>query len=247
MVMEASVTFLKVHRVSGREAQISRSSMLYQELLLPQSVRRLTAQVFGGSSITTILASSKTSIQKVTPQRGAEEVLVRTDIGCPTRPTLPSALAGEENPTPARTTWVGLSLYAGSIDGNIHEIIFDDKDRSWSNGLIFPNTNVFDVATTYSTAKNAYFFALGRHQTMDIWRQNYDPSSNNNDNTWHLGPSRHDSIIGNVSMCGRNLRAFQSSSGITQVSNLTGSENPAAERWGVESNISNQPAISGSA
>jgi hypothetical protein len=141
----------------------------------------------------------------------------------------------------------GLSLYAGGIDGNIHEYIFDDQDGSWSNGFIFPDTDVFGGASTYSIAKNAYFFALGRHQAMDIWWRNYDPSPSNNDNTWHLGPSSPDSINGNASICAQFLIAFQGSSGMIQGSKFTGSADPAAERWGVKSNISNQPAISGSA
>ena len=41
--------------------------------------------------------------------------------------------------------------------------------------------------------------------------------------------------------------AYQGSSGIIQVSNFTGSADPARTRWGTKYNISNQSAINGSA
>jgi len=141
----------------------------------------------------------------------------------------------------------GLSLYASGTDGIIHEYIFNEQDGTWSDGFIFFNTDGFSGATVYSVTTNALFFALSNDQMMEFWWRNYNTSSSNHDNSWHLGQSSHDSVIQNVSMCAQYLIAFQGSSGMIQGSNFSSSADPAGTRWGVEYNISNQPAINGSA
>lgn len=154
---------------------------------------------------------------------------------------------GTEFNTSSNDLGGGLSLYASDTDGIILEYIFNDQDGSWSDGFTFSNTDGFSGATVYSVTSNAFLYALSSDQSMEFWWRNYNTSSSNNDNSWHLGPSSHDSVIQNVSMCAQYLIAFQGSSGMIQGSNFTASADPAGTRWGIEYNISNQSAINGSA
>ena len=80
---------------------------------------------------------------------------------------------------------------------------------------------------------------------MELWWRNYNLSSGNN--SWHLGPSSHASVLQNTSMCVLFLLAYQSSSGIIQGSHFFPSADPGGTKWDEEFNISSQPAINGSA
>ena len=154
---------------------------------------------------------------------------------------------GREFNTSSNDLGGGLSLYASGTDDIVHEYIFNDQDGSWSDGFIFSSSDGFGGATTYSISSNAFFFALGSDQTMELWWRNYNSSSSNFDNSWQLGPSSHDSVLQNASMCVQFMIAYQGSGGIIQGSNFTGSADPAGTRWGTDFNISNQSAINGSA
>ena len=154
---------------------------------------------------------------------------------------------GREFNTSSNDLGGGLSLYASSTDGAVHEYIFNDQDGSWSDGFVFTNSDGFGGASTYSITSNAFFFALGSDQTMELWWRNYNSSSSKTDNSWHLGPSSHNPVFQNVSMCAQYIIAYQSSSGIIQGSEFSASADPGATRWGTEFNISNQSAITGSA
>ena len=154
---------------------------------------------------------------------------------------------GREFNTSSNDLGGGLSLYASSIDGTVHEYIFNDQDGSWSDGFTFTNSDGFGGASTYSITSNAFFFALGSDQTLELWWRSYNSSSSKPDNSWQLGPSSHDLVSHNASVCAQYIIAYQSSSGIIQGTEFSASADPAATRWGTEFNISNQPAITGSA
>ena len=152
---------------------------------------------------------------------------------------------GRELNTSSHVLGGGLSLYASGTDGIIHEYIFNDQDGSWSDGYIFSNLDGFGGASIYSLGSYAFFFALASDQTMELWWRDYNLTSGNN--SWHLGPSSHDSVLQHTSMCALFMLAYQGSSGIIQGSDFSPSADAGGTRWDKEFNISNQSAINGSA
>ena len=148
--------------------------------------------------------SFKTCIHKATPQCGNKEVLVVRDMKYPTKTALPLLSVEEESSTLARTTLAVGLVCTPVAGGTVHEYIFNDQDGSWSDGFVFTNSDGFGGASTYSIMSNAFFFALGSDQTMELWWQNYNSSSSKTDNSWHLGPSSHNPVSQNAT-CARSI------------------------------------------
>ncbi|KAI4199089.1 MAG: hypothetical protein LQ350_004844 [Teloschistes chrysophthalmus] len=141
----------------------------------------------------------------------------------------------------------GLSLYASGTDGTIHEYIFNDQDGSWTEGFNFPGANGFSGASTWSLDARAFIYTVSSSNSLEFWYRNYSPMASVSDNRWQLGPSSHADLMRNASVCGQFGVAFQGSNGTIQGSNFTTFEDLDQVRWDTLYDISEQPAMDGSA
>lgn len=141
----------------------------------------------------------------------------------------------------------GLSLYASATDGTIQEYIFNDQDGSWTEGFNFPGANGLADASTWSLDSKAFIYTVSSSGSLEFWYRNYSPMVSVSDNRWQLGPSSHADLTRDGSVCGQFGVAFQGSNGSIQGSNFTTFQDLDQVRWDTLYDISEQPAMDGSA
>ncbi|PGH00631.1 hypothetical protein AJ79_08147 [Helicocarpus griseus UAMH5409] len=141
----------------------------------------------------------------------------------------------------------GLTLFASDTEGRVVEYIYNENDESWNKGFTFANSNGYGSASVWSQANRAYLFTLSEAQLIGFWWRDYDDSENEDRNTWHLGPSSHAAVAANASMCGQYAFAYQAANGKIQGSNFTTLTKLQLMRWDTAYEISEEPAMDGSA
>lgn len=137
----------------------------------------------------------------------------------------------------------GLSLYASGTNGTIQEYLYDDQDKSWSDGFTFLNADGYRGANTWSTSGDAFMYTANEKGSLQYWYRDYKVGSG-----WALISSSHESLIQKGSMCGSQHHfAFQGSDGLIQGYNFTTNGSPEKDRWGSTYSITDQTAMEGSA
>ncbi|KAL6719480.1 hypothetical protein ACLMJK_003720 [Lecanora helva] len=138
----------------------------------------------------------------------------------------------------------GLGLYATGLDDKIHEYLWSDSDGSWSEGFIFPDSDGRYGASVWSDGTILFFFAVSSStEALTLWWRDYNSSSSENANTWHLGPSSHAKLAENSSVCGIFGVIWQDTRGALRASNFTSFDNPGQTRWDTAYDIDDVPAI----
>ncbi|PGH35371.1 hypothetical protein GX50_01835 [[Emmonsia] crescens] len=137
----------------------------------------------------------------------------------------------------------GLALIASTADGQVQEYIYNGRDESWSEGVIFTNADGYGGASVWSQQNFAHLFTLNKAQSIDFWWRDYKKP----EESWQLGPSSHAAVMENASMCGQFSFTYVGSNGKIWGSNFTSLSEPKNARWGTTYEISDVPAIEGSA
>ena len=69
----------------------------------------------------------------------------------------------------ARHVGGGLRLFAGGLDGNVHEYAYDILSDSWDEGFTFPHTNAYGGITSGQVGALTTIRILNSNNRLELW------------------------------------------------------------------------------
>lgn len=148
----------------------------------------------------------------------------------------------------------GLSLYASDTEGVVHEYIYDESDRSWSDEQKLSKVDGFSGASAFWTSNSEYIFSLSETGSLQFHWRKYEKDDDNGDededdevDDWNIGPTSPAPVTENADICATHGFAFQAPDGTIRGSNFTYLSNASRARWDADYDISEGPRPMGQA
>ena len=129
----------------------------------------------------------------------------------------------------------GLILFAGGIDGLIHEYTWSaNGNDTWEQGFVFPSTNGFAGAACWPGGGITNLYLQNSAHSLEVWWKDFNTAQTNTSNhplgIWNRGPAAVDGVRTNSSMAFSNNLYFQDSN--NQILGIAPSGSAEDLSWG---------------